>query len=127
MNDLTPREEQVLWLIARGITTPQIALKLFITEPTVRNHVQSILRKTETNNRLAAVYAWRHRKSDHAGRILDYCKTAKILLTKEQESEIRRMFAEPARCEDGSHQVPVGDTTCQCRALSVAVPQGPET
>lgn len=127
MRDLTEREEQVLWLVARGVTTPEIAKALYITEPTTRNHVQNILAKTGTKNRLAAVYAWQHQKSNHAERILDYCRRAKIVLTDAQAGEIRKLFAEPARCEDGKHQVPVGGTACQCRALSVAVPPVPGT
>lgn len=58
---LTPREKQVLALIARGFDNDQIARALGLSEKTVRNHVTVILDKLGVANRAqAAVYALRH-------------------------------------------------------------------
>lgn len=52
---LTNREWQVLDLLRDGLTTAQIASRLFISAVTVRTHVSSILRKLGVNNREAAI------------------------------------------------------------------------
>jgi DNA-binding NarL/FixJ family response regulator len=58
---LTTREVEVLRLIAEGRSNPAIAAALFISLKTVTHHVTSILSKTGTSNRTAAVaYAARH-------------------------------------------------------------------
>jgi len=57
---LSPRELQVLELIAAGRTNKEIALLLDISNQTVKNHVSSILRKLAVNDRTqAVVYAMR--------------------------------------------------------------------
>ncbi len=57
-DDLTPREMDILLLLARGKTNREIAEDLVITANTVANHVKSILSKTNNANRTeAAVYA----------------------------------------------------------------------
>jgi len=57
---LSPRERQVLALIARGLTNRQIAEELVISEHTARNHVTSILDKLGFSRRAeAAAYAAR--------------------------------------------------------------------
>ena len=59
--DLTPREAEVLRLIASGHTNRDIADELFITTNTVANHVKNILSKTASTNRTeAAAFAVRH-------------------------------------------------------------------
>ena len=53
--DLTPREIEVLELLAEGLPTPTIAERLYVSYNTVRNHVQSILMKLGVHSRLEAV------------------------------------------------------------------------
>lgn len=52
---LTPREEEVLQLLAQGKTNKEIASELVVTERTVKFHVSSILRKMDRGNRTEAV------------------------------------------------------------------------
>lgn len=57
---LTHREEDVLRLVAKGMTNERIAVSLFISEATVRTHVGNILGKLNLSNRTqAALYALR--------------------------------------------------------------------
>jgi len=57
-NNLTPREQEVLKLIAQGLANKDIAKGLFISEKTVKNHVYNIFRKIDVADRTqAAVYA----------------------------------------------------------------------
>jgi DNA-binding NarL/FixJ family response regulator len=48
---LTPRERDVLRLLARGYAYKEIAAELFISVKTVETHVSSVLRKTQLSNR----------------------------------------------------------------------------
>lgn len=58
--ELTPRELEVLHLIAEGRANAEIAEELVITERTVKAHVSNILSKLHLSDRTqAAVYAWR--------------------------------------------------------------------
>jgi len=54
-SQLTPRELEVLELLANGMTNKEIASELVITVRTVKFHVSSILRKLEAGNRTEAV------------------------------------------------------------------------
>jgi LuxR family transcriptional regulator, maltose regulon positive regulatory protein len=54
---LSPREREVLGLLAQGLTNRQISDRLFISEHTVHRHVTSILRKLDVPSRAAAA-AW---------------------------------------------------------------------
>ena len=59
---LSPREREILLLIARGDSNKLIARELDIAETTVKIHVQHILRKLGLSSRVqAAVYATNHR------------------------------------------------------------------
>lgn len=58
--DLSPRELEVLQLVARGMDNAEIAAELSISPRTAKNHVSSILAKLEVPNRIqAATYAVR--------------------------------------------------------------------
>jgi DNA-binding NarL/FixJ family response regulator len=48
---LTPRENEVLKLVAKGYTYREIAEKLFVSVKTVQNHVQNILTKLQMRKR----------------------------------------------------------------------------
>jgi DNA-binding NarL/FixJ family response regulator len=54
-SDLTPREAEVLHLLATGQSTTEIATQLFVSIHTVRNHIATILSKLHANSRLEAV------------------------------------------------------------------------
>jgi NarL family two-component system response regulator LiaR len=58
---LTNREQQILVLLAKGLTNQGIADHLVLSELTVRTHVSNILAKLNLQNRTqAALYALRH-------------------------------------------------------------------
>jgi len=51
LDSLTPREREVLRLIARGYTYKEIARELYISSKTVETHVSSVLRKLQLSTR----------------------------------------------------------------------------
>jgi DNA-binding NarL/FixJ family response regulator len=51
---LTPRELEVLELLARGLDNSEIAQALYLSQHTVKNHVSSILIKLQVENRIQA-------------------------------------------------------------------------
>ncbi len=58
LRELTPREHEILQLLAQGLSNPQIAARLVISPKTAEHHVGSILRKLSFASRSeAAVYA----------------------------------------------------------------------
>jgi DNA-binding NarL/FixJ family response regulator len=59
---LSPREAEVLKLVAQGLTNAQIASELFISPNTVNRHLNSVYRKIGASSRAAATrFAAEHR------------------------------------------------------------------
>jgi DNA-binding NarL/FixJ family response regulator len=52
---LTPRERQILQLLADGMSNAEVAAKLYISQETVKSHVRHILAKLEADTRTHAV------------------------------------------------------------------------
>ncbi|HEX6510011.1 MAG TPA: response regulator transcription factor, partial [Chloroflexota bacterium] len=62
---LTPREAEVLRLIAEGLNNREIAERLVVTEATVKTHINNIFSKAELRDRAqAVVYAIRHQLTE---------------------------------------------------------------
>ncbi len=55
LDSLTHREEEVLELLTQGVTYRGVASKLFISETTVKTHVNNIFQKLQVNDRTQAV------------------------------------------------------------------------
>jgi DNA-binding NarL/FixJ family response regulator len=67
MVDLTPREQHVLAALKLGLPNKLIAVKLNLSENTVKMHIQHIMRKCFAHNRTEAVLRWSERLSGHNG------------------------------------------------------------
>ena len=53
--DLTGREQELLHLLAQGLSNQEIATRLFITSKTVRNHLSNIFNKMQVTDRVQAI------------------------------------------------------------------------
>jgi DNA-binding NarL/FixJ family response regulator len=68
MHRLTPREHEILRLVAEGLHQQAIASRLYITSKTVATHIENILRKLDVHSRAQAVaVAYREGLIDQVG------------------------------------------------------------
>jgi DNA-binding NarL/FixJ family response regulator len=56
-SDITPREREILALLARGLSNVAIGQRLYISAATVKFHVGNVMQKLGTSRRAEAVYA----------------------------------------------------------------------
>ena len=54
-SQLTPREQEILDLMSEGLSTEEIAARLFVAQVTVRTHISTIIKKLRVPDRAAAV------------------------------------------------------------------------
>jgi DNA-binding NarL/FixJ family response regulator len=65
LSSLTPRERQVLLSVANGKTNKEIAIKLNITERTVKYYMTNIMQKLQVKNRLEAALTYKNNQAEN--------------------------------------------------------------
>jgi two-component system, NarL family, response regulator DegU len=66
LKNLTKREQEILRLVAEGLTNEEIGKRIFISEKTVKTHLTNIFDKLKVNNRFKAALLIMNRPSDSA-------------------------------------------------------------
>lgn len=69
---LTPRQKEVLGLVAEGMTNQEIAQRLGIRLGTVKNHIHQIFKKLKVNNRYVAASLYRRWEQDQALHLVNW-------------------------------------------------------
>ncbi len=72
-NMLTRRQQEVIALIARGLTTAEISAALFIAEPTTKLHISNAVAALGARNRAHAVALWVRSESPDLADVLLEC------------------------------------------------------
>ena len=58
--ELTPREKEILYWLAQGLSNNEVAMRMVLSEKTVKNHVSHMLKKLDIRDRTqAAILAWK--------------------------------------------------------------------
>ena len=103
-DELTPREREILALVARGSSNREIATELVISERTARTHVSNILRKLDLRSRTqAALWATKHGLAPPDSRTTDPSSASdpRRSSTGRDASPAPRSSALPHRSRDG--------------------------
>lgn len=66
LKNLTKREQEILRLVAEGLTNEEIGKRIFISEKTVKTHLTNIFDKLKVNNRFKAALLIMNRQSEPA-------------------------------------------------------------
>ena len=60
LGELTPREKEILYWLAQGLSNSEVATRMVLSEKTVKNHVSHMLKKLDLRDRTqAAIMAWK--------------------------------------------------------------------
>ncbi|MCL2009986.1 MAG: response regulator transcription factor [Synergistaceae bacterium] len=60
LGELTPREKEILYWLAQGLSNIEVASRMVLSEKTVKNHVSHMLKKLDIRDRTqAAIMAWK--------------------------------------------------------------------